>query len=102
MCLYDKRDHFPFSIVRMPYITSNMPSKIFYSSLGAEILRIGRTTNDFDQFKFSSKKITGRMIKQGAQHHKIQQCFRKIFGRHFDVFKPFAATCNEFLELLLN
>ena len=70
--LYDKREHFPFSIVRMPYITSNMPSKIFYSSLGAEILRIGRTTNDFSKFKLSSKKITERMIKQGANHHKTQ------------------------------
>ena len=100
--LYDKREHFPFSIVRMPYITSNMPSKIFYSSLGAEILRIGRTTNDFGRFKLSSKKITERMIKQGASHHKTQQCFCKLFGRHFDVFKPFAATCDDFLDLLMN
>ena len=42
--LFDKRDDFPFDIVRMPYKSSNIPSKIFYSSLGAKILRIGRAT----------------------------------------------------------
>ena len=30
--LYDKRDNFPFSIVRMPYLDSNIPSRIFYSA----------------------------------------------------------------------
>ena len=27
---YDKRDDFPFSIVRLPFACSNMPSKLFY------------------------------------------------------------------------
>ena len=42
--LYDKRDSFPFSIVRMPYKSSNIPSKIFNASIGAEVLRIGRAS----------------------------------------------------------
>ena len=40
---YDKRDGFPFFIVRMPYLYSN--TKIFYSAFGAEILRIARATS---------------------------------------------------------
>ena len=48
--LFDKRDGFPFTIVRMPYNNSNMPSKIFYSSVGAEILRIGRATSHTTDF----------------------------------------------------
>ena len=31
--LYDKSVPFPFSIARIPYMSSNMPSKIFYASL---------------------------------------------------------------------
>ena len=38
--LYDKRDAFPFQIVRMPHKSSNIPSRFFYSSIGAEVLRI--------------------------------------------------------------
>ena len=50
--LYDERDSFPFSIVRMSYLSTNAPSKIFCASLEIEILRIGITTTDFN-FKLS-------------------------------------------------
>ena len=42
--LFDKRDALPFYINRMPYLDSNIPSKIFYASIGSEVLRITRTT----------------------------------------------------------
>ena len=45
--LCDKHELFPFSIVRMPYLSSNAPSIIFYATLETEILRTGRTTTDF-------------------------------------------------------
>ena len=44
---------FSFSIVRTPYLCSNMPSKIFYASLRAKILRTGRTTAEREKFKLS-------------------------------------------------
>ena len=37
---YNKRDAFSFPVVRLPFLYSNMPSKIFYSSISAEILRL--------------------------------------------------------------
>lgn len=37
LILYDKRDSFPFSVVGMPYLRINMHSRIFYTSIGAEI-----------------------------------------------------------------
>ena len=45
--LYDKHNTFPFSIVRMPYLESNIPSKMFYSAFGSEILRFARNTSNF-------------------------------------------------------
>ena len=38
--LYDKRETVKFSVVRMPYKSSNMPYKMYYSTISAEILRI--------------------------------------------------------------
>lgn len=46
-----KRDFFPFSIVRMPYMCSNKSSKIFHAALAAEILRVARTTTETENFK---------------------------------------------------
>ena len=40
--LFDKRDSFLFSIVRMPEKSSNAPSSIAYSAVGTESLRVAR------------------------------------------------------------
>ena len=40
----DKRNKFPFFIVRMPYLLSNIPSSIFYGSIFSEFLRTARGT----------------------------------------------------------
>ena len=48
--LFDKRDAFPFSIVRMQYLSSNMPSKNFYASVCSEILRLAGTNTNINSF----------------------------------------------------
>ena len=65
--LYDKREAFPFSVVRMPHPQSNMPFKMFYSTISAEIIRICRVTSNFSDFVDSVKKLLKRIIKQGAK-----------------------------------
>ena len=48
---FDKRYSFPFSVVRIPYLDCDAPSKVFYSAFGAEILRSATTTNDATIFQ---------------------------------------------------
>ena len=43
--LYDKGDLFPFEIVLMLFVNSNIPSKIFCSTFGSGILRFARSTS---------------------------------------------------------
>ena len=99
--LYDKRDSFPFSIVRMPFKCSNMPSKIFYSTIGAEILRIGRASSTIGPFIKSAKSIIERMKDQGAQPKKLTDILKRTYGRH-DVLKKFAADSVKFVSSLIN
>ena len=98
--LYDKRNFFPFSIVRMPYADSNMPSKIFYSALGAEVLRIARATNNNDSFSVSCKTLLNRMLNQGGDMSKIILSLKKMFGRHSLAFKEITPNFHEFLSLI--
>ena len=51
--LYDKREDFNFSNVRMPYKCSNIPESIFYSALVGEFLRIARSSSLFTDFSLS-------------------------------------------------
>ena len=84
--LFDKSDSFLFSNVLMPYLSSNMPSKIFFSSRGAEIQRIDRTTTGFKNFKSSCHTLLSRLVNQGAKLKFIEKILGKIFSRNVDSF----------------
>ena len=99
--LYDKRDYFPFCIVRMPYIDSNIPSKIFYSSFGAEILRYARNTSKVEVFLNTCKNLLVRMLKQGGHINGLSNVLNKIVGRHFDTFSKFYEDPHSLKEQIL-
>ena len=87
--LYDKRDAFNFSIVRFPYKESNIPAKMFHSTIGAEILRICRATSSYTSFIQCCKPFILRMTKQGASKRSIQYVINKFINRHQDAFAKF-------------
>ena len=55
--LFDKRDGFPFSIVKMPYLSSNIPYNIFYNTISSEILRIARCSLLYSDFLEKSREL---------------------------------------------
>ena len=99
-CLFDKRDAFPFSIVRMPYRKSNIPTNMFYATLGSEILRIGRTTSHKDDFLRSASSLLKRMKDQGSNNESVGKILRKMYGRH-DTLHKFATNARTFTNLLM-
>ena len=98
--LFDKRDSFPFFIVRMPYICSNIPSSIFYSALVGEFLRIARSTLLLHDFLPKTKDLLCRMMHQGANQYQVKKYLRRIISRHQDCFGKFRITTDELIELV--
>ena len=98
--LFDKTDSFPFSIVRMPYASSNMPSTIFYSTISAEILRIARATTTLEDFLIAGKSILNRMHKQGAVISRTTKVISKTIGRHSDTFSHFNCNSTDMIKSL--
>ena len=80
--LYDKRDDFGFNITRLPYKDSNIPCKMFYSSIAAECLRIGRYTSSVEQTVKTITSLFSRMYNQGAETSKMRNSVSKVFNKH--------------------
>ena len=85
--LFDKRDDFPFSIVRMPDLTGNIPSAMFYGSIMSEFLRIARCTLLLKDFVPRAKSLFDRMVNQGGTKNKVLRQIRKAMLRHPEPFK---------------
>ena len=98
--LYDKRDDFPFSIVRLPFLSSNIPTSMFYSSIGAEILRIGRVSSSTCNFLSSCKTLIERVKKQGAKQYKLEKILKKIYGRQ-QLLRQFGSNAIDFTNKVL-
>ena len=93
-----KPDSFPFSILRILYLSSNAPSKIFYASLGAETLT--RNIN-LNTFKSSGKAHISGTIAQGANFKSLEQCLCKVGGRSLEIFVTVANTYEKFRNFFL-
>ena len=68
------------------YIQSNIPSKIFYSSIGAETLRICRATSKYSEFLNTIKPFLVRMKNQGSKIRRVEQVIKKVINKNRDNF----------------
>ena len=93
--LFDKRDAFNFSVVRMPFKCSNIPNKMFYSTIGAEVLRICRTTSHYNFFLVSARSLIVRMRNQGADTQGLQRVLNKMLNRHWKPFEKFGVSLEQ-------
>ena len=100
--LFDKRDAFPFFIVRMPNIQSNIPSYIFYGTILSEFLRIARATLLLKDFLPRATDLFHRMTYQGGDQYKILLQFRKAIEKYPSAFKTFQMKPHDLINALKN
>ena len=74
-------DHSQLRLSAFFFFNSNMPSNIFYFSIGSEILRVVRNTRDCLTFIMLINKLLEIMRKQGSQKRNIKILVNKVFGR---------------------
>ena len=94
----DKRYDFPFFIVRMPDLSGNIPSHVFYGSVMSEFLRIARCTLYYADFLPVASNLLKRMINQGGSKVKLLQQISKAVQRHPDAFKKFSKKAKEIVR----
>lgn len=99
--LYDKRDAFPFFIVRMPDLTGNIPSSMFYGSILSEFLRIARTTLYIDEFSHRASELVSRMCNQGGKRENIYRQLKKAALNHPEAFLKYRKTAAQIIESVI-
>ena len=96
--LFDKRDAFPFFIVRMPDLSGNIPDHVFYGSVMSEFLRIARATLLYPDFLLKAKDLFSRMVNQSGEKHMILLQLKKAITNHSDAFLSFRKPLQQILS----
>ena len=79
----------------MPFKCSNMPYKMFYSTISVEVLRICRATSSYLFFLESVRKLIIRMRKQHAETLGIKKIVTKMMCRHWQPFEKFGLSVEK-------
>ena len=95
--LFDKRDNFGFSILRMLFYCSNIPSKMFYGCIGAEFLRIFRATSKIEDLSHICKLLLSRMLKRSEQ---LSGQIIKMIQQHQEVFIKYNKSIEEVMQAI--
>ena len=96
--LFDKRDDFPFFIVRMPDLSGNIPDHIFYGSIMSEFLRIARASLLYHDFLSKAKELFNRMLNQTGNKNMILLQLKKGFINHTDIFERYHKSYRDILN----
>ena len=99
--LYDKRNSYNFNVVRFPYKSSTIPSKMFFATISAEILRICRATSSVVQFIKTSKVFLHRMLRQGPDSSRAKKVLVKMINRHALQFEKYNTNNRDLIQQLL-
>ena len=98
--LFDKRDLFPFSIVRMPDRSSNVLSSIVFSAIGAESLRIAKASNNHKSISTAIKPLIALISRQGISIEKINIFSLKFLNKNQIDFNNVCQSKQEMLNLV--
>ena len=108
--IYDKRDNFGFPINRLPFKSSNIPSRIFYNCINAEILRIFRASSKVEYAVETSTKLIKRMLHQGqklvtstkkeAELNNIFNGILRCLNKHTSILDKYSKSAAELVALL--
>ena len=98
--LFDKRDSFPFPIVRMPDKSSNVPASTAYSTIGAKSLRIVGVSNNPESFSTPIKPVIDRMSRHRVSIGKINSFLLRFFNKHRADLNNVSQSKQELLNLI--
>ena len=99
--LFDKRDDFPFTIVRMPDLSGSIPSHVFYGSIMSEFLRIARCTLRLLDFVPKASALYKRMMKQGGSQNNVLKQIRKAMIRHPEPFNKYNTPSKQIIDKII-
>ena len=86
--LFDKRDSYSFKIVCLPK-SSTLPSKMFFSTISAELLRICWATSSLPTYIATAKTLIIRKKRQGENIFGIKNTIRKMMYWHQEEFTKY-------------
>ena len=88
--VYCKTDHFPFNVISLPFLESNLDSKICYNVFYSQIIRIQRLTSLIEDFEIRINFLASILIKRGYNKNFLQKQFCRAIDKNASDFQKWS------------
>ena len=88
--IYNKRDHFGFPIVNVPWLSGDVPRLPSYGINILLLVRFARCCTSAFDFNSKSLQITSKLLTQGYRYHKLRKTFGKFFRSYSELLSKFS------------
>ena len=80
--IYCKTDYFPFEVISLPFLESNLDTNICYNVFYGQIVRFQRLTSLKEDFEARVKFLANILIKRGYNKNFLRKRFTKAIDKY--------------------
>ena len=92
--VYNKTDSFPFDVISMPFLESNIEEKICYKVFYSQVLRYQRLCTNIEDFCYRTKMLGEQLIERGYKFSKLSKEFVRVLGNYRGEFERWVIPVN--------
>ena len=84
--VYCKTDHFPFDVISLPFLSSNLDNAICYRVFYGQVIRFQRLTSDRIDFEVRTRSLANILIARGYNKDRLRNQFCKAIDKYMIEF----------------
>ena len=92
--VYNKTDDFPFEVISLPFLDSNINENVCYLVFYSQILRYQRLCSHMGNFNERVKVLGDILLKRGYNYAKLKREFVKVINKYRHEFERWGLTSD--------
>ena len=92
--IYCKTDHFPFNVISLPYLESNIESNLCYKVFYSQLIRFQRLSTFRDDFEERTRHLAFILIERGYKRVLLERQFCRAVSSYISEFQKWSLPCS--------
>ena len=93
--VYCKTDDFPFDVISLPFLNSNIPRSTCYGVFYSQILRYQRLCTKLIDFENRAKMLAKTLLERGYSPHILKRRFLRVLDKYREEFDKWEIPDNK-------
>ena len=64
----------------------------------SQLIRFARASSNLNDFNYSNKALTAKLLRQGYRYFKLRKAFSKFYRRHSALLKKYSVSLKTLLQ----